>query len=63
MTITVKGISGVELMGLLNTPVNDQHWLFVNGVEVEVLPDFDGNPFDVAGLRGRKVLLLAWASW
>ena len=28
-----------------------------------VLPDFDGDPFDVAGLRGRKVLLVAWASW
>jgi hypothetical protein len=28
-----------------------------------VLPDFDGKPFDVASLRGRKVLLLAWASW
>ena len=28
-----------------------------------VLPDFQGNAFDVASLRGRKVLLLAWASW
>lgn len=28
-----------------------------------VLPDFEGGVFDVAGLRGRKVLLLAWASW
>ena len=28
-----------------------------------VLPDFHGNAFDVASLRGRKVLLLAWASW
>jgi hypothetical protein len=28
-----------------------------------VLEDFDGNAFDVAILRGRKVLLLAWASW
>ncbi|MBW8826079.1 MAG: hypothetical protein JF603_06995 [Acidobacteria bacterium] len=28
-----------------------------------VLPDFAGNAFDVASLRGRKVLLLAWASW
>jgi hypothetical protein len=27
------------------------------------LPDFDGNPFDIASLRGRKVLLLAWSSW
>ena len=28
-----------------------------------VLPDFDGNAFDVASLRGRKVVLIAWASW
>ena len=28
-----------------------------------VLPDFDGEAFDIASLRGRKVLLLAWASW
>jgi hypothetical protein len=28
-----------------------------------VLPDFDGHPFDLAALRDRKVLLLAWASW
>jgi hypothetical protein len=28
-----------------------------------VLEDFDGNAFDVASVRGRKVVLLAWASW
>jgi hypothetical protein len=28
-----------------------------------VLPDFDGNTFDFATLRGRKVALIAWASW
>ena len=28
-----------------------------------VLQDFDGNAFDVASLRGRKVVLVAWASW
>jgi hypothetical protein len=28
-----------------------------------VLEGFDGNRFDLASLRGRKVLLLAWASW
>jgi hypothetical protein len=28
-----------------------------------VLSDFDGHPFDVGSLRGRKMLLLAWASW
>jgi hypothetical protein len=28
-----------------------------------VLPGLDGNPFDLSSLHGRKVLLLAWASW
>ena len=27
------------------------------------LPDLDGNPFRLSSLRGRKVLLVAWASW
>ena len=27
------------------------------------LPDVDGNPFELGSLRGRKVLLVAWASW
>jgi hypothetical protein len=28
-----------------------------------VLPDFDGGAFDLASVRGRKVVLMAWASW
>jgi len=28
-----------------------------------VLPGFDGGAFDVASLRGRKVVLMAWSSW
>ena len=27
------------------------------------LPDIDGNPVELASFRGRKVLLVAWASW
>ena len=27
------------------------------------LPDIDGNPFDLGAMHGRKVLLVAWASW
>lgn len=28
-----------------------------------VLPDLQGRPFDLASLRGQKVLIVAWASW
>lgn len=28
-----------------------------------VLPDLEGNLFDIASLRGKKVLLTTWASW
>lgn len=28
-----------------------------------VLPTLDGEPFELARLRGRKVLIAAWASW
>jgi hypothetical protein len=27
------------------------------------LPDLDGRPFHLASLRGRKALIVAWASW
>lgn len=27
------------------------------------LPDLDGNPFRLSALHGKKVLLVAWASW
>jgi hypothetical protein len=27
------------------------------------LPDLDSKPFELSSLRGRKVLLVAWASW
>jgi hypothetical protein len=27
------------------------------------LPDWHGEPFTLSSLRGRKVLLIAWASW
>jgi hypothetical protein len=27
------------------------------------LPDLDGGPFRFASLRGRKTLIVAWASW
>ena len=27
------------------------------------LPDLDGEAFSLSSLRGRKVVLVAWASW
>jgi cytochrome oxidase Cu insertion factor (SCO1/SenC/PrrC family) len=27
------------------------------------LPDVDGRPHTLSGFRGKKVLLVAWASW
>jgi len=56
---------------------DDAHGLWALGPETAVtgralttavappltLPDVDGVPFDLASLRGQKVLLLAWASW
>lgn len=27
------------------------------------LPDLDGNEFSLSSLRGRKVVMVAWASW
>jgi hypothetical protein len=41
----------------------DRHVLDSVRMPELVLPDFAGNAFDVASLRGRKVVLMAWASW
>ncbi len=41
----------------------DRHVLDSTRMPDLVLHDFDGGAFDVASLRGRKVVLLAWASW
>jgi hypothetical protein len=54
---------------------DERHGLFAFGAEYGghaltsaaapdlVLPDVDGRMFSLASLRGRKVLLVAWASW
>jgi hypothetical protein len=44
-------------------PPASSHVLETAVVPAVVLPDLDGQPFDLATLRGSKVLLLAWASW
>ncbi len=54
-----------------------EHGLFALGPETTVtgralttavapdleLPDHDGNPFKLSSLLGKKVVLVAWASW
>jgi len=56
---------------------DDAHGLWALGPETSVtgralstavaaklmLPDINGDQFELASLRGRKVLLVAWASW
>lgn len=65
------------LAGRLNMPLihDERHRLWCLGPEsggrvltsVEApdfeLPDLDGKPFRLRSLLGRKVLLVAWASW
>jgi hypothetical protein len=67
----------LDLAGRLGMPVvhDEVHGLWAVGPEggghfldsavcpEVVLPDMDGNPFDLASLHGTKVLLVAWASW
>jgi hypothetical protein len=33
------------------------------GLPDVVLPDFDGRPFELASLRGQKVVMIAWGSY
>ena len=67
----------IDLAGRLGMPVvhDEEHDVWAVGPEgggrfLEsavcpeiVLPDLDGHPFAVSSLGGKKVLLLAWASW
>ena len=52
----------VRLSGALGPRV-ENHVLTSEVVPDIVLKDFSGEAFDVATLRGKKVLLIAWASW
>jgi len=47
----------------LGPPSGDRRVLDSARMPELVLPDFDGNRFDLASLRGRKVVLVAWGSW
>ncbi len=44
-------------------PESGGHFLDSAALPEITLPDVDGNPFSLSSLRGKKVLLVAWASW
>lgn len=44
-------------------PESGGHFLQSAVLPEITLPDLDGNPFSLSSLRGKKVLLVAWASW
>ena len=53
---------GAGLWALGPATVSGRSLATAQAPELE-LPDLDGNPFRLSTLRGRKVLLVAWASW
>lgn len=72
------GLDATVLAERLGMPVlrDDQHGVMAIGPSTVVgraletalapeleLPDADGNPFRLSSLHGKKVLLVAWASW
>ncbi len=59
MAIVRDEASGVAVLG----PESGGRALTSATVPDLNLEDVDGNPFDLASLHGRKVLLVAWASW
>ena len=72
-----SAIDLVAVASALGRPLvrDERHGLFALGAEYGghaltsaaapdlVLPDVNGEMFSLASLRGRKVLLVAWASW
>ena len=72
-----SGIALEAVATALGTPLvhDERHGLWALGAESGghalvtatapdlELPDADGRPFRLASLLGRKVLLIAWASW
>ncbi len=59
MSLVEEPSSGVWALG----PESGGTALSTATVPEIVLPDADGNPFSLSSLHGRKVLLVAWASW
>ena len=59
MPLISEGPSGPWCLGLEAAPS-----IFANSAPPSLrLPSWDGGNFDLASLRGTKVLLLAWAPW
>ena len=73
------GVDLDSVAGRLGMPVlhDEAHGLWALGPRVEpggrflsdarfpdiMLPDLDGQPFSFSSLLGRKVVMVAWASW
>jgi hypothetical protein len=59
MALVADDEAGVWALG----PESGRRALTTAAVPDIELPDVDGNPFTLSALHGRKVLLVAWASW
>lgn len=59
MPVVTDDVSGLVALG----PESGGRALSSVDVPDITLPDVDGNPFSLSALHGRKVLLVAWASW
>ncbi len=59
MALVSDSESGVKALG----PESGGRALTTAVVPELELTDMDGNPFKLSSLHGRKVLLVAWASW
>lgn len=59
MALVADEESGVWALG----PESGRRALTTAALPQLELPDVDGNPFKLSSLHGRKVLLVAWASW
>jgi len=59
MALVADDVAGIWALG----PESGRRALTTATVPEIGLPDIDGNPFDLAAMHGRKVLLVAWASW
>jgi len=61
MPLVADAAHGIWALGP-ETKVTGRALITAVAPELE-LPDADGNPFRLSSLHGRKVLLVAWASW